>query len=148
MWATWHSTYFPLHSFCKWKLNILNISLLFWCSLKNHCSSKTMLFPSRGSSLVKKWVMKYIFSVFTGYRNKSKVSENDWEVLWEHEHRQVFSQLFRVLQNVSQCFCNQIETGRKYLLLPLENIARKKNSFLFRAIVTLWQVETAFSMLR
>ena len=88
-----------------------------------------MCFPSPGSSLVKKWVRKYIFSVFTGYRNKSKVSENE-KCYGNTSHRQVFPQLFRVLQNVFECFCNRIETGRKYLLLPLEKLREKELLFI------------------
>ena len=93
-----------------------------------------MFFPSPGSSLVKKWVKKYIFSVFTGYRNKSKVSENE-KCYGSTSHRQVFPQLFRVLQNAFECFCNRIETERKYLLLPLENIARKRTPFYFELLL-------------
>ena len=52
--------------------------------------------------------------------------------VWENEkccgntsRRRVFPQLFRVLPNLHECFCNSIETRRKCLLFPLENSPRK-----------------------
>ena len=52
--------------------------------------------------------------------------------VWENEkccgntsHRRVFRQLFRVLPNLHECFCNSIETRRKCFLFLLENSPRK-----------------------
>lgn len=50
---------------------------------------------------------------------------------WENEkccvntnRRWLFPQVFRVLPNFQECFCNSIETRRTYFLFPLENTAR------------------------
>ena len=60
-----------------------------------------------------------------------RVIETRVEV-WENEkccgntsHRRVFSQLFRVLPNLHECFYNSIETRRKCFLFLLENSPRK-----------------------
>ena len=60
-----------------------------------------------------------------------RVIETRVEV-WENEkccgnmsRRRVFPQLFRVLPNFHECFCNSIETQRKCFLFLLENSSRK-----------------------
>ena len=60
-----------------------------------------------------------------------RVIETRVEV-WENEkcrgntsRRRVFPQLFRVLPNLHECFCNSIEIRRKCFLFLLENSPRK-----------------------
>jgi len=56
-----------------------------------------------------------------------------WVEVWEHEKccgntscRQVFPQLFRVLPNFHECFCNLIETWRTCFRFLLENAATRQ----------------------